>query len=236
MAEYVDAWVPGWTPETDGILKELGYSAAVAKAPTKAKTSAAWIDASNVQQAAKKTLDSGGRLVYAAGGAESVNRLIVESHEVDVIWNTHESEVRDLLNYRAGGLDDAAVNIMAEHKIMMGFSLSSFLSAQYGRQRAFWLGRARQDVRFARKKKVPVVVASGAADEWGIRAPMELIAFGMLLGLNQEEAVNSVLKNPLCLLKKAENRGDPNVILKGLTVTSWGSTSQPKSKRQYGWY
>lgn len=186
----------------------------------------------DVARNARRALDAGADVVLVSGGPDEVNRLAAECWEADVLLHPERGGEKDFMDQKNSGLDAIIARAMAGRGIMLGIVLSEILSVSGGR-RVQLLGRIRQNIVLARKYGVGVVYCSGAVDEFGLRAPRDVMALLSLLGLG--ETADVVSKNPALLFAKARDRNNPNVLSKGLRVVSWGDSRPPEKKKKYGW-
>ncbi|MFH0861264.1 MAG: RNase P subunit p30 family protein [Candidatus Altiarchaeota archaeon] len=176
------------------------------------------------QKNARTALDSFD-LVYAKPDNDKALREACECWEVDMILHASGSLK----------LDSAMAKLAAEREIAFEINLSVVLEA-YGVRRSSILNALHGNLILARKYGMPVVLSSGARGEFEARSPKDMVSFAVLLGLPKDEAVRSVSDNPMELVSRAARRADPNVLLGGLRVVSWGQTTPTCPKRKWGWY
>ena len=222
MAEFYDLHVSGNLKELEAISSKLGWAKLVRPAEAKSK---------NVQEEARKLRKEAE--VIIASGDDSVNRLASDCWEVDMIGSPETHDEGDFMHQMNSGIDYVIAKACAEKGIAIELNFANVLNA-FGRRRAQVLARMAQNVSICRDCGCDVIITSGAKDKFGMRSPRDLMAFGIILGLKPEEALRAVSKNPAKVLRKTEDRKDPNVITKGLEVKKWGS--RQKEKRIYGWY
>lgn len=104
----------------------------------------------------------------------------------------------------AGLLVDApTLTIAKDNGVAVAFSLSLLLNAGRG-QRAALLHSSRKAARLCLKKRVPIILVSGARSEFGARAPRDLAAVGTLLGLTEAQALWALSEAPQAVLKGLE--------------------------------
>lgn len=173
-------------------------------------------------------------IILVDGGNIGINRSASECWEIDILCHPEKTEEKDWMDYKNSGIDPIIAKFMSERFIAIEINFSEVLNSS-GILRSQILSRMRQNLVLAKKYNVPVVITSGAEDCLGLRAPMELISFGISLGMDENYAKNCVEKIPGLIIEKARNRKNPNVIMKGLEVVSWGSLT-PMKKKMYGWY
>jgi len=188
----------------------------------------------NVEKNARTALEYAD-IIIVSGGDGDVNREASECWEVDILLHPEANQEKDFMDYRNAGLDHVMASFMAERGIALGIDFSQLLSLS-GRSLAQLIGRIRQNVRIALKYKLPVVLVSCASDRLGVRSPWDMTATCPLLGVPPHVASKVVSDFPAYLIKKANDRKNPNVILKGLEVVDWGKQKPAEKKRKYGWY
>gem|GEM_PF-396170 len=162
------------------------------------------------------------------------NNNAPKTWEVDVLCRPEHSARRDFMDQKDSGIDHVMAKLMAERCIGMEINFADILNSS-GVKRAMIMGRMRQNVHLARKYDAPVIITSNARNQWEMRAPGELVAIGKALGMTDREAKNALSKNPRKIIKKADDRKNPDVIMRGLEVVKWGQL-KPCEKRMWGWY
>lgn len=133
----------------------------------------------------RKKVNKENGLVVVIGS--QFNREVLSNKKVDILLSPHHGVVRDFLHYRNSGLNDVLCKLAKKNSVAIGFSFSEVLNSQ-GINRSLMLGRMMQNVRFCRKFKVPMVLASFAFEGFEMRAPKDLISFGVVLGMTPDEA------------------------------------------------
>jgi len=63
-----------------------------------------------------------------------------------------------------------------------------------------------------------------------------MYSLGISLGMDPYMAKAALSDFPAMLIMKADKRRDPDVILSGLEVLSWGSPEGCRDKKMFGWY
>ena len=112
------------------------------------------------------------------------NRKIVTSKNVDILVGMEKYAEKDSMHHRNAGLTQVLLKEAKQRKIAMGFSFRDFL---HSKQRAKLLGRMMQNVRFCRKYKVKLVLASFARSPWEMRHAKDIAAFGRVIGMTGAE-------------------------------------------------
>jgi RNase P/RNase MRP subunit p30 len=171
--------------------------------------------------------------VIITNGDDKFNRLASDCWEIDLIGSPEVHSDKDFMHQVNSGIDYVIARSCAEKGIAIEFCFANVLNS-HGRRRANILARMAQNVKICRDTDCDMIITSGATEKYGLRAPRDLIAFGTILGMSLNEAQNALSLNPQKVLKRAEDRANPNIILKGLEVKVWAS--KQKEKRIYGWY
>ncbi len=126
-------------------------------------------------------------IVYARGHDLSFNRKALEAPEVHVLS-------------RPFPLDDTLVKIAKSGSMLLELSFADVISVR-GYARSRMLQSMQRTVALARKRAVPIVLSSGASDEFSLVTPRELVAFGAVLGMPPDEAKASISTVPLTFLE-----------------------------------
>ncbi|MBI4017960.1 MAG: hypothetical protein HY366_03375 [Candidatus Aenigmarchaeota archaeon] len=149
-------------------------------------------------------------LVIVAGGDYAINRAAAEDGRVDVLAHPEFKRVDS-------GIDHIVAKSAAQNGVALELNLGELL-ATYKRVRAHVLGHMERNIMLAKKFNAPIVITSGAADEWGMRDPRELAALGQMLGLTLEESMRAV--SDACVARVESNRRKlaGKIIYKGVEV------------------
>jgi len=224
----------GW----GGVCAALEYGGGFRKAYEDAKSPGdgmlvAAVLTKSIQRDARRAMDSAD-LVIADCRSDDSCREASESWEVDLMVNAELTADRDMIRQRSSGLDHVMAAYMAERGIGYIVNFDNILSAG-GVRRAQTAGRAAQNAMLAAKYGVNVVFACGRSSKWEARGPLDLASLGIAFGVRRNAALDAVFRNPHAYARRANDRADPDVILDGLVVKSWGR-QEKVSKRRWGWY
>ncbi|MEM5812212.1 MAG: RNase P subunit p30 family protein [Candidatus Aenigmatarchaeota archaeon] len=118
-------------------------------------------------------------LVLAKGGTEETNRTVLETPEVDILVNTN-------LENGQPGINHILARLGAKNSVAICFDFREVLQS-VKKTRSELLSSLIETARFVRKYKCPFVLSSGALNEWDMRSPSELIAFGKFLGFDERQ-------------------------------------------------
>lgn len=127
-------------------------------------------------------------VLYKADGND---RQAMERSARGIIFGLELVERKDSMHARRSGLNHVLCRICHEKEKMVAFSFGDVLGASSW-QRAIILGRMMQNSDFCRRFKVRTSIASFAREPYGMRAPHDLIAWGIALGMHPKDAKDSV--------------------------------------------
>lgn len=127
-------------------------------------------------------------ILYKSTGND---RWVFEKSEADIIFGLEEAQKKDFMHHRASGLNQVLCRIASKKGKIIAIPFSAILSSK-GMLRAQLIGKMMQNVRFCRKFKVMTALASFAKTPYQMRAPAELTAFGITLGMHPKEAKDSL--------------------------------------------
>jgi len=222
MADFFDLHIGSDSKEITEFAQRIGWASCVKPAEIKSK---------NVQEEVRKLRKASDVIIVS--GDDTISRLASDCWEVDIIGSPEVHENGDFMHQLNSGIDYVIAKACAEKGIAVEFCFANILNS-FGRKCSQLLSRMAQNVRICRGCSCDMVITSGASEKFGLRAPRDLIAFGVLLGMTLKEAGDAVSTNPKKILKKSGNRKNPNIITKGLEVRKW--VSKQKEKKAHGWY
>lgn len=84
--------------------------------------------------------------------------------------------------------------------------------------RKFVLRRLHEEIFTAKKNKVPVIISSGAKNHLMLRSPRDMAAVGMLLGLESDDALDSVSKIPYSIVERNREKLSSKWIAEGVQI------------------
>lgn len=102
-----------------------------------------------------------------------------------------ESPRQDRLHQRTSGVDQPLLRELKRRKVAIVLSVASLL-ARDGEERARLLGRWMDIIALCRKEGVKIVIASCAADHYGMRSPVDMQSIGIALGMHPAEAEDAL--------------------------------------------
>ncbi len=168
------------------------------------------ISANNQKQLRNKINKEPGLVVILGS---PLNREVISNRKVDILVSPHSGIGRkDYLNSRNSGLNEILCKIARKNEVAVGLSFSEVLNSK-GVDRALIIGRMMQNIVLCRKFKVQMVLASFASNESEMRAPKDLLSFGIVLGMNPGEAKKALSVTEEIINKKQLAK---NIISEGI--------------------
>lgn len=149
-------------------------------------------------------------VLLARGGDLKLNRLAVETPEVDIL--THPDYERT-----DSGLNHILVRLAAKNEVAIEINFREVLITN-GRTRSRVLSNMKNNVMLAKKLHAPIIISCGAISEWELKSTQELISFGTQLGLELDEAKAAISSIPENILSKSSERRDKRWIAPGVKV------------------
>ncbi len=152
-------------------------------------------------------------LILVHGGDLEVNRIAVETPEVDILVHP-ENKDPDQESRQDSGLDQVMVKLAKKNNVHIEFSLNDVIYS-YKKTRASLLKSLLQNAKLVKKYKTPFVITSGSWSPWNLRSASDLLSFGKYLGFQDPE-----IKKSLSGEKLLENRKrlSGNWIMPGVEV------------------
>jgi len=194
---FYDFWVENYNEETKKLLKKLGFSGAC-------------IFGAEVED--KGFILAKGKSIKAKTN-ETADFLVLENRDEKVqraaIKNNSFDGIRSFVNY-------PAIKEMAERKIALVICFNDLLNSSDTKKTLYLM---KKSVTLAKKYKTPIVIASGAKNNWELRSASELIGFGEVLGLTAEDAKKALnwFQEKIMERNKLKSEGKyigPGVIIK----------------------
>ncbi len=123
-------------------------------------------------------------ILIVSGGNLDVNRAALETNQVDML--SHPENQRN-----DSGIDLVMAKLAADNNVSIELNFREVLNS-YRKVRVHVLSHMRHNLKLAKKFGFPVTITSGAYSKWELRAPRELAAFGINLGMRVEESFQSL--------------------------------------------
>ncbi len=149
-------------------------------------------------------------ILLVRGGNLRLNRKACETPEVDIL--THPEYERN-----DSGFNHILAKLARKNEVAIEINFREVLNSSK-KTRSLILKNIQQNVKIAKKYKVPIIISSGAISHWELKAPEVLISFGCLVGLELKEAKETLSKIPEKIIKKIEERKNKEWIMPGVKV------------------
>jgi len=149
-------------------------------------------------------------VLLVRGGEIELNREACETPEVDIL--THPE-----LGRQDSGLNHTLVKLAAKNFTAIEINFREIMFTTK-RTRALVLKNIQQNVRIAKKYKVPLIICSGAINHFEMRDPYSLISIGCQLGLELKEAKEAVSKVPQEIIKRISEKRNKNWVMPGVKI------------------
>ncbi len=132
----------------------------------------------------------------------------------------------DLLNFPAADFrrrffDKAEAELASKSLAAMEIDIKPLLTLD-GPARVRLLSTLRRETFIAKHFNVPIVVSSGATDEWTLRKPLEMAAVTVLFDMDKASAIEAVSKNPLAIVKRNMEKLSAEFVAPGIRIIRRG--------------
>ncbi|MFT4250628.1 MAG: hypothetical protein ACMXYD_04680 [Candidatus Woesearchaeota archaeon] len=144
----------------------------------------------------------------------SSNREILESN-IDAITNIEENNKEDFLHHRRSGLDQIQLNTLKQRN---NAYIANLHSIRESKEPEKMLGRIQQNIRLAKKKNVPIILASFANKPEELPSTHDQEATWRALGIpidvvkNNQEEIRK-------LLERGKRRASKEYVAEGIHKT-----------------
>jgi ribonuclease P/MRP protein subunit RPP1 len=142
-------------------------------------------------------------LVVVRGCNPETDRIALEIPEVDML--THHEDMR---------INQVLAKLATKNNVAIGFIFSNILLS-YKRTRISLFSDMIKDAKILKKYKAPFVLSSGSLNEWDIRSPSDLMAFGRLLGF-QDNQSRKAMSN--AIIKENRKRLGKKWVMPGVEI------------------
>lgn len=132
----------------------------------------------------------------------------------------------DLLNFPSPNthrrfFDTAEAELASKALASLEIDIKPLLTLE-GPARVRLLSSLRREAAIAQKFHVPIVISSGASDEFLMRKPRDMAALASLFDLDEVSAINAVSKNPTQIVKRNRENLSPKFVAPGIKVIRKG--------------
>lgn len=119
------------------------------------------------------------------------NRWLVEKNRNFILYNLEYQQKNDFIHHRNSGLNHILCSFACENNVRIGISFSSLVHA-HKKTKSVLIGRISQNIKLCRKYKVQLVLSSFANSVYDMKSPYDLQSFGVVLGMQPEEAKKAI--------------------------------------------
>lgn len=141
--------------------------------------------------------------------SKSVARQAAKDRRVDLLSFPLDSRKRFF--------DFAEAELASKALASLEIDMAPLLSLRGG-LRIRLLSRLRREVEIAKKFKVPIVVSSGATNEYFLRAPRDYAAFATLFDLPLSLGLRALSDNPLAIVERNRGKLNSDYVAPGIRV------------------
>jgi RNase P/RNase MRP subunit p30 len=132
----------------------------------------------------------------------------------------------DLLNFPSLDthrrfFDTAEAELASKALASLEIDIKSLLTLE-GPTRVRLISSLRREAAIAQKFHVPIVISSGASDEFFMRKPRDMASLASLFDLDEFSAINAVSKNPMQIVKRNRENLSPKFVAPGIKVIRKG--------------
>jgi len=132
----------------------------------------------------------------------------------------------DLLNFPSPNthrrfFDTAEAELASKALASLEIDIKPLLILE-GPARVRLLSSLRREAAIAQKFHVPIVMSSGASDEFFMRKPRDMAALASLFDLDEVSALDAVSKNPTQIVKRNRENLSPKFVAPGIKVIRKG--------------
>ncbi len=146
---------------------------------------------------------------------KEVARQAAKDHRVDLLSFPS-------IDFRRNYFDRAEGELASKSSAALEFDIKQLLLSR-GPSRVKLLSGLRREVAVALEFHVPIVVSSGANEEWLLRKPREMAVLAELVGLNETQALDTVSTNPQVIVKRNREKLCASYVAPGIRVLKEGS-------------
>jgi len=149
-------------------------------------------------------------VLLARGGDLKLNREAVETPEVDILTHPEYERIDS-------GMDNVSAKLAAKNNVAIEMNFREILVSSK-RTRSMILKHMAQNMKLAKKYRAPIIACSGSLSHWDICDPQCLVSFVSLLGLELNEAKNTLSTIPEKIISQIKERKSEKWIAPGIKV------------------
>ena len=137
------------------------------------------------------------------GLGTELDRVALETPEVDIV--THHKDMM---------INQVLAKLGVKNNVAIGFIFSNILLS-YKRTRISLFSTMINDAKILKKYGSPFILSSGAISEWDLRSPSDILAFGKLLGFQDNQSVKGMSG---LMLKENRKRLGKKWVMPGVEI------------------
>ncbi|MCS7386414.1 MAG: hypothetical protein NDF55_06730 [archaeon GB-1867-005] len=145
----------------------------------------------------------------------NVARLAARDRRVDLLIFSSKS-------WRENFFDKSEAALALSGESALEVNLIDLIKAKSSSERIQAIRILSENLKIAKRFKVPVIFSSGATSIYEMRAPRELAALATLLGLTEFEARESLSRIPLELIRRNREKLSESYIMPGVRLIKKG--------------
>ncbi len=148
--------------------------------------------------------------------------IAVMCHNKDVARQAAKDRRVDLLqfsptNFRRRFFDKAEAELASQAFSSLEIEMAPLLQLE-GASRIRLLFHLQKEAALAERFKVPIMISSGATNEYQMRGPRDYATFVSLFDLKLSSALNAVSENPYALVERNRKKLSPEYVAPGIRV------------------
>jgi ribonuclease P/MRP protein subunit RPP1 len=147
-------------------------------------------------------------VIIVNGGNLKINRAACEDPRIDILAHPYKKR-------RDSGINHILAKKASENEVAIELSLQSLIKTRFS-LRAKLLSQFRQIIKMHRKFGFPTLISSNAYSTYDLRSPKDIITLACCFGMTNEEAEDSLWKNPINILERNKIRKD--IVVKGARI------------------
>lgn len=146
--------------------------------------------------------------------SKAVARQAAKDRRVDLLSFSVTNLRTRFFDYAEAELASSALSCL-EIDIVPLFSLAGF-------QRVRLISRLREEAAIARKFNVPIIISSGASNEYLLRGPHDCAALASLFDLTIPFSLHALSENPVAVVERNRGKLSPDYLAPGLRIVKRG--------------
>ena len=147
-------------------------------------------------------------VLMARGGDLTMNRIAVETKEVDIL--THPEH-----NRYDCGMNHVMARLAKKNKVAIEINFREILTSTK-KTRSRILASMNDNIKLAKKYKMSIILCSGAISHWELKDPLSMVSMANQFGLELKDAKESLSKVPDDIIKLAKERKSEKWVMPGV--------------------